>query len=171
MSLSKPCVVTDAGGNPEIIQHQYNGLVTENNDATKFATAINHLLANSSLFDEMANNRLKVILKGTYASTNSTSPWQWDYNDLQDDSIDDITHFVDTNDTVPTVFMIDIAELSIVDYNNKNQSKFGHVDDKPYRYLFEFDLADDNEFFNGTGVFDLLLRRMVNPDAKDSGIS
>ncbi|MBA6357436.1 glycosyltransferase [Colwellia sp. BRX8-3] len=40
MSLSKPCVVTDAGGNPEIILHQQTGLVTANDDADAFSLAI-----------------------------------------------------------------------------------------------------------------------------------
>jgi glycosyltransferase involved in cell wall biosynthesis len=43
MSLGKPCVVTDAGGNPEIITHQLNGFVTPNDDASQFAAAIVHL--------------------------------------------------------------------------------------------------------------------------------
>lgn len=45
MSLSKPCVVTDAGGNAEIIEHGVNGLVTPNNDAEAFAKAISSLLS------------------------------------------------------------------------------------------------------------------------------
>ncbi len=40
MSISKPCVVTHAGGNPEIIEHKVNGLVTPNDDADAFAQAI-----------------------------------------------------------------------------------------------------------------------------------
>jgi len=40
MSISKPCIVTDAGGNPEIITHRVNGLVTPNDDADAFAAAI-----------------------------------------------------------------------------------------------------------------------------------
>lgn len=40
MSIGKPCVVTDAGGNPEIIQDQINGLVSENNNAQAFAKSI-----------------------------------------------------------------------------------------------------------------------------------
>ena len=44
MSIGKPCVVTDAGGNPEIISHNSNGKVTANNDETMFATAITKLL-------------------------------------------------------------------------------------------------------------------------------
>jgi glycosyltransferase involved in cell wall biosynthesis len=44
MSLGKPCVVTDAGGNKEIIIHHQNGVVTANNDAQLFAAGIKELL-------------------------------------------------------------------------------------------------------------------------------
>lgn len=44
MALGKPCVVTDAGGNPEIISHNSNGKVTANNDETMFANAITEIL-------------------------------------------------------------------------------------------------------------------------------
>ncbi len=40
MSLGKPCVVTDAGGNKEIIAHEVNGIVTENDNAVEFADAM-----------------------------------------------------------------------------------------------------------------------------------
>jgi len=40
MSLSTPCIVTDAGGNPEIIENNFNGLVTPNEDVDAFAKAI-----------------------------------------------------------------------------------------------------------------------------------
>jgi len=40
MSIGKPCVVTDAGGNPEIIKQGINGFVTLNDDANAFAEAI-----------------------------------------------------------------------------------------------------------------------------------
>tara|TARA_Y100000296_G_scaffold87150_1_gene130085 strand:+ start:1088 stop:2185 length:1098 start_codon:yes stop_codon:yes gene_type:complete len=39
MSLGKPCIVTDAGGNPEVIEHNFNGLVCPNNDQDSFAQA------------------------------------------------------------------------------------------------------------------------------------
>ena len=54
MSLSKPCVVTDAGGNPEIIAHNENGLVTENDDASGFSDAIIKLLKNHRERKEMS---------------------------------------------------------------------------------------------------------------------
>jgi glycosyltransferase involved in cell wall biosynthesis len=44
MSLSKPCVVTDVGGNPEVISDGVNGFVTPNNDKTSFANGITKAL-------------------------------------------------------------------------------------------------------------------------------
>lgn len=40
MSVGKPCVVTDAGGNAEIIKNSYNGIVTENNHLEAFVNAM-----------------------------------------------------------------------------------------------------------------------------------
>lgn len=56
MALSKPCIVTDVGGNPEIIKNNYNGIVTENNNAKEFAIACQTLIKNISLRKTMAEN-------------------------------------------------------------------------------------------------------------------
>jgi glycosyltransferase involved in cell wall biosynthesis len=56
MTLSKPCVVTDAGGNSEIIKHKKNGLVTENNDAVQFSNAIVKLLIDRPSCKKMSAN-------------------------------------------------------------------------------------------------------------------
>ncbi len=40
MSLGKPCIVTNAGGNPEIVLHNQTGLVTPNNDEHAYAKAM-----------------------------------------------------------------------------------------------------------------------------------
>lgn len=56
MSLSKPCIVTDAGGNSEIIDHNYNGLVTPNDQASTFADAINQLLSKENELKNMQHN-------------------------------------------------------------------------------------------------------------------
>jgi len=37
MSLGKPCVVTDAGGNAEVVKHNCSGLVSPNNDLDGFS--------------------------------------------------------------------------------------------------------------------------------------
>jgi glycosyltransferase involved in cell wall biosynthesis len=49
MSIGKPCVVTDAGGNPEIIEHEQVGLVTPNDNAAAFAQAIINLADNPAM--------------------------------------------------------------------------------------------------------------------------
>jgi len=45
MSLGKPCIVTDAGGNAEIIKHKENGLVTGNDNLEQFTNCCNLLIA------------------------------------------------------------------------------------------------------------------------------
>jgi glycosyltransferase involved in cell wall biosynthesis len=46
MAIEKPCVVTDAGGNSEIVEHGVNGLVTMNNNPVAFKNAINYFISN-----------------------------------------------------------------------------------------------------------------------------
>jgi len=53
MSLAKPCVVTNAGGNPEIIADKVNGIVTENDNSEAFASAIVEILNNDVLMKAM----------------------------------------------------------------------------------------------------------------------
>ncbi|RDV29198.1 glycosyltransferase [Alteromonas aestuariivivens] len=55
MSLGKPCVVTDAGGNAEIIKNSVNGFVTENQNEQPFAAAINQIIHSNSLSAEMGS--------------------------------------------------------------------------------------------------------------------
>jgi glycosyltransferase involved in cell wall biosynthesis len=52
MSLSKPCVVTDAGGNKEVIADGENGIVTSNDDATEFSQAILKLVNDNVLLNQ-----------------------------------------------------------------------------------------------------------------------
>lgn len=49
MSLSKACIVTDVGGNPEIIEDQISGIVTPSDDENKLAEACNLLLDDRKL--------------------------------------------------------------------------------------------------------------------------
>lgn len=62
MSLAKPCVVTDVGGNREVIIDNQNGLVTTNDDVTEFCEAIEMLLSNPSRLSTMASNAKKHFL-------------------------------------------------------------------------------------------------------------
>jgi glycosyltransferase involved in cell wall biosynthesis len=52
MSLKKPCVVTDAGGNKEVIANGENGIVTTNDDATEFSQAILTLVNDKVLLNQ-----------------------------------------------------------------------------------------------------------------------
>jgi glycosyltransferase involved in cell wall biosynthesis len=52
MSLKKPCVVTDAGGNREVIANGENGIVTINNDANGFSQAILKLMNDEMLINQ-----------------------------------------------------------------------------------------------------------------------
>jgi glycosyltransferase involved in cell wall biosynthesis len=52
MSLSKPCVVTDAGGNKEVIADGKNGIVTTNDDADEFSQAIMKLADDKALLNQ-----------------------------------------------------------------------------------------------------------------------
>ena len=58
MALGKPCVVTDAGGNKEIIKHNFNGLVCNNNCQSDFSAAIENLLVSKDLVQLFSDNTL-----------------------------------------------------------------------------------------------------------------
>ncbi|HED36472.1 MAG TPA: glycosyltransferase [Gammaproteobacteria bacterium] len=49
MSLSKPCIVTAVGGNPEIVENKVNGLVTPSDDKDTLVTACDLLLEDRQL--------------------------------------------------------------------------------------------------------------------------
>jgi glycosyltransferase involved in cell wall biosynthesis len=68
MSLGKPCVVTDAGGNPEITSHDDNGLITANGDADEFSAAITQLIMKPELRLAMSE---RATLRFTSMFTNS----------------------------------------------------------------------------------------------------
>tara|TARA_Y100000114_G_scaffold157117_1_gene187175 strand:+ start:4145 stop:5263 length:1119 start_codon:yes stop_codon:yes gene_type:complete len=47
MSLGKPCVVTDAGGNAEVIEDGKNGIVCENDNTDDFAKSVSGILSDT----------------------------------------------------------------------------------------------------------------------------
>lgn len=105
------------------------------------------------LFTELADNRIKVVIKGTYAS-NNPPPWAYDFElddtetapGLHDNSIDDCvgSNCPDTNEA-PTVFRFDIAGLRAS--TGKHKQYFANQ-----RMTFEFPLTNDEAFFNGNGI-------------------
>ncbi len=56
MSLGKPCVVTNAGGNPEVIQNNYNGFVTPNRELAPLVTGMLKLADDNELRGEFGKN-------------------------------------------------------------------------------------------------------------------
>mgnify|MGYP000324001281 CR=1 FL=1 len=63
MSVGKPCIATDAGGNPEIIIHDKNGLVAPNNDKLAFSDKMKKLLSTSGLETFYGNNAKEIFEK------------------------------------------------------------------------------------------------------------
>ena len=53
MAFSKPCVVTDVGGNPEIVTHGETGLVTPSENTEAFTQAIAQLIEDNALAQRM----------------------------------------------------------------------------------------------------------------------
>ena len=53
MSFNKACVVTDAGGNPEIVVDRQTGLVTANEDGQAFAAAMLELAKDAALRERL----------------------------------------------------------------------------------------------------------------------
>ena len=52
MSVGKPCVVTDAGGNKEIVADDVTGMVTDNDVAAQFAEAMLALASNTTIAEQ-----------------------------------------------------------------------------------------------------------------------
>lgn len=59
MSISKPCVVTDAGGNKEIVLNNKTGFVTPNDNAEAFADAMIKLIKNPQMHKEMSRKSVE----------------------------------------------------------------------------------------------------------------
>jgi len=59
MSLGKTCVVTNAGGNPEVIKNNHNGFVTPNNELQPFADNMLKLAKDIGLRNKFGENSYK----------------------------------------------------------------------------------------------------------------
>ncbi|MBA3581034.1 MAG: glycosyltransferase [Gammaproteobacteria bacterium] len=53
MAYATPCIVTDSGGSPELIEHNVSGLVVQSGNARAIAAAIQQLAANRTLAKKM----------------------------------------------------------------------------------------------------------------------
>ncbi|MGS2721739.1 glycosyltransferase [Paraglaciecola aestuariivivens] len=75
MSIGKPCIVTHAGGNPEIVLHQVTGIVTPNNDETAFVKAIVEL-ANNFKLQEQFSRAAKLRFEQGFSIPNMAKAYQ-----------------------------------------------------------------------------------------------
>jgi len=106
-----------------------------------FAVLANIGCGDQPLFDEMAESRLKVVIKGTFES-NAPGSGTW-VGLPTDDSINDITPSI----AAPTVLMLDFAEMRIASASGGSEDRFAN-----YRQTYSVPLNDSNAFFDGTGV-------------------
>lgn len=63
MSMSRPCVVTDVGGNPEIVVHGKTGLIAPSDDVDVFSRSIIQLLLDEEKMDEFGKSGRQRFLK------------------------------------------------------------------------------------------------------------
>ncbi len=97
------------------------------------------------LFDEMAESRLKVVIKGTFESNDPRSPdWSFEIDDSVND-IDVATYPVGDPLEYPTMLMLDFAEMRIA--TGGTEDRFAN-----YRQTYEIPLTGSHPFFDGTGV-------------------
>ncbi|WP_395344615.1 glycosyltransferase [Ningiella sp. W23] len=68
MRDAKPCIVTDVGGNPEVIEHDYNGIVIPSGDSKKLANAIGKLAVNEDIREGMGKKAIQLFRKKFSAS-------------------------------------------------------------------------------------------------------
>lgn len=82
MSLSKPCVVTDAGGNPEIISDNETGYVTKNSDPVAFSEAIKRLLRSKTLQNKMGA-KARLIFESRFSVKNMVAAYESIYQHIE----------------------------------------------------------------------------------------
>ena len=83
MALGKPCVVTDVGGNPEVIENNGNGLVVKTDDAEAFCLAINQIISSPKTAAQMS-----LHAKTRYAAIFSDSVMNTKFSNLYNNLLD-----------------------------------------------------------------------------------
>ncbi len=61
MSLGKPAVVSDFGGNPGVIKDRKNGYIVPTHDATSLANRLEELFTDEKLYGEMSKTSLEIF--------------------------------------------------------------------------------------------------------------
>ena len=73
MSLGKPAVVTDFGGNPGVIQDGVNGFLIPTHNAAAMADALQRLLTDTACYRQMQQNCFKIYEEKFTAAANARS--------------------------------------------------------------------------------------------------
>lgn len=68
MSIGLPAVVSDAGGNPWVIENGINGLVFPSRDSTSLAAYIGNIMDSPSLYETLKNGALRIFSEKFTAS-------------------------------------------------------------------------------------------------------
>ena len=82
MACGIPAVVTDAGGNPEIVAHGKTGFVTPNKDASAFAQAMAELVQKPEL-----RQKFSIDARARYESTFTIESMSASYAELYQSSL------------------------------------------------------------------------------------
>ncbi|MBN2402836.1 MAG: hypothetical protein JXN64_10605 [Spirochaetes bacterium] len=105
-----------------------------------------------ALFDELATNRVKVIIKGTYESNNPRD-WEWPAPAVIEDDSVYVWEYEDQpfpkEDVPPTTFMLDVAGMEVK--SGKHSQYFANFR-KTYTTAIEVPDMWTVPFFNGEGV-------------------
>ena len=81
MSLGKPAVVSDFGGNPEIIENSINGFVVPKQNSKLLAEKIIELIENKDLYNKMSAEALKIYSE-KYTSAIMTKKTELFYKEM-----------------------------------------------------------------------------------------
>ncbi|GEA02398.1 N-acetyl-alpha-D-glucosaminyl L-malate synthase [Alteromonas sp. KUL17] len=81
MSLGKPCAVTDAGGNAEVITHNFNGLVADNDNKNAFAAAISLLTQHHEMRENFGKNAVEKF-EAQFSAQKMNEAFRVQYNNL-----------------------------------------------------------------------------------------
>jgi len=64
LASGTPTIASDVGGNPELVQHGYNGLLYDYGDAKTLAKYINDVFNNAELYQEFSEKSLEIFKDG-----------------------------------------------------------------------------------------------------------
>ncbi|MGL1957617.1 MAG: glycosyltransferase family 4 protein [Colwellia sp.] len=64
LASGTPTIASNVGGNPELVQHNYNGLLYDYADTKKLAQNINELFEDIELYQKFSKRSLKLFKKG-----------------------------------------------------------------------------------------------------------